>query len=506
MNTNDAIYRAAPKRFQAPICDRTTTAEITGDFTLPDYQPEIRRILRVSLSPLPPAKYVGGSNAEICGTLDYDLLYIGSDGELYSAPLSSEYSFTLPLDITSELDLNEGIIMLCDLSEENLTARLSAPRRLTLRTRLSARVRAYGTMVAEEKSCGEADPLCVERLEKRANASKTVAGFGETISLSDEISAPSENTRIVSATSCVVASEVTAQEGAALCRGEVILRILVCDEGDTKRYETLTKSIPFSESIAIDDLTPDAVCRARGQVSDLTLSVEDGKILCDVSLIPEIIGNVSAPITYSEDLYSTENLCQTSYRDYSLPTVFSIKPTSLSQSERVPIAESGIKQGSRIIDVRCRASADKLETEANKYILSGQCKYSLLLECEGEYSASELLLPFRYEGECEGENIRGHFTSVLVTSCRARCDGANLAIDSELCISGELFGESHIMCVSEVSFGDKIAREDGDIIICFPAPDDTAWSVSKRYFVPVNRISGVTSAEELLSGYVVINK
>ena len=40
------------------LCDKTLRSEVSEDYTLPDYQPEIRRILHVIPTVLPPAKYV----------------------------------------------------------------------------------------------------------------------------------------------------------------------------------------------------------------------------------------------------------------------------------------------------------------------------------------------------------------------------------------------------------------------------------------------------------------
>ena len=144
MNSTDAMYGAAPKRFQMPICDKTLSTEISTDFTLPDYQVEIRRILRVTPQILPPAKYVSGNSAELNGNIDYELLYVGSDGALYSAPLSAEYSITVPLEISSNFDLNEGVTLITDISNESTTTRVSAPRRLCIKCRLACHVKAYG--------------------------------------------------------------------------------------------------------------------------------------------------------------------------------------------------------------------------------------------------------------------------------------------------------------------------------------------------------------------------
>ena len=66
-------YNVVPKA-RIPVCDRAVTSEISGDFTLPDYQPEIKRLLRISASVLPPSKYISERGAEFAGNIDYYVL------------------------------------------------------------------------------------------------------------------------------------------------------------------------------------------------------------------------------------------------------------------------------------------------------------------------------------------------------------------------------------------------------------------------------------------------
>ena len=72
------------RRVRMPICDRTINTEMSNDYTLPDYQPEIRRILHVNATVTHPTKYVSAAGAEFNGSIDYDLIYVGTDGELYT--------------------------------------------------------------------------------------------------------------------------------------------------------------------------------------------------------------------------------------------------------------------------------------------------------------------------------------------------------------------------------------------------------------------------------------
>ena len=57
---------------QLPYPARHMTAEVTGDFTLPDYQPEIKKLLRIGVNLLPPD--LGRSQRDLMGSMDYYVL------------------------------------------------------------------------------------------------------------------------------------------------------------------------------------------------------------------------------------------------------------------------------------------------------------------------------------------------------------------------------------------------------------------------------------------------
>ena len=82
---------------QMPVCDGVFHSEISSDFTLPDYKSEIRKLLSTKVKILPPRQYIGNKNANAEGEIIYKILYVSTDGLLYSATLSDKYSFNMEL-------------------------------------------------------------------------------------------------------------------------------------------------------------------------------------------------------------------------------------------------------------------------------------------------------------------------------------------------------------------------------------------------------------------------
>ena len=156
-------------------------SEVAKDYTLPDYQPEVRRVLHVGTQILPPAKYVTGNRAELNGTVEYTVLYVGMDGELYSAPLSAEYSAAIPLEDTGRFDFGEGVCLLTDTVCETVNTRLTSPRRLSIKSRLRSKVGAYGQRRLEEDISGGSRMETVQRLDREGMGLMLTDGLSEVI-------------------------------------------------------------------------------------------------------------------------------------------------------------------------------------------------------------------------------------------------------------------------------------------------------------------------------------
>ena len=155
---------AGGARIQDLLCDRQNVTELSGDFSLPDYQPEIKRLLRVRATVSPPDKYIGTGNVDFSGMIDYCILYAGNDGALYCANESQEYQFSVPLEMTSDFDLGDGLVCDAETVADMAVGRVIAPRKLSVKCRLRSRVQIRGTWrnrSAEERNqalsgCAEA--------------------------------------------------------------------------------------------------------------------------------------------------------------------------------------------------------------------------------------------------------------------------------------------------------------------------------------------------------------
>ncbi len=483
-NTMDGI------RVQVPVCDKTVVSELSSDFSLPDYQPEVKRLLRVRAAFAPPAKYIGAGSTDFSGTVDYTILYCGNDGALYSTTETAEYNFSAPMEMTSDIDFNEGLTCDVDLVPDMTVGRVAAPRKLSVKCRLRAHVRIWGTQILED-TAKNLDQSTLQRLCGHASCARIFTGLGEPLALGDEILLDSESAdlRVIAAEGQVFVGEAAAGSGTVNCRGELCLKLLVCHESREEPPSALLRRIPFTQAVTTDGAEVNCDACADGVCTELRITVEEGRILCEATLRLRTRAQRNETISFTRDLYSTNAACEARTLTRVLPEAVKCLNGNFSLNTTLPLEEVGIRPGMQVLDLALTPTVTSLEGEHGKCYLNGKCRAHLILSDGEETSAQELELPFRYETDGCGETPSDFDAAVDAISCRARIDGERLGIDAELAVAMALRTESRIDMLTEVHLGEQFGRTGAAYTICYPAKDDTLWSVAKRYHRAVETVS-----------------
>ena len=150
---------------------RTETVEVSEDFSLPDYVPEVRRVLGVVRDATADNGFRDGATYLQEGNVCYTVFYLGEDGQVTSVPLSSAYSAKVPLP--EDFAAEDGFVIVWDL--ENVSCRVTSPRRLSLSARLRMQSLAAGREDASCRRIGEHPEAMVLRRETVPNVRLSTA-------------------------------------------------------------------------------------------------------------------------------------------------------------------------------------------------------------------------------------------------------------------------------------------------------------------------------------------
>lgn len=484
-------------RIQSPICDRQSALELSTDFSLPDYQPEIKRLLRVRATPLPPDRYVGAGNADFTGSITYSVLYAGNDGELYSTTETGEYHFSVPVEMTSDFEWNEGITCDCELIPEHTVGRVSGPRKFSVRCRLRTRVRMWGIRLLGESISG-AEQNAIQKLCGHCDAAEFSIGNGDSLQLADEILCDSKGNdlRVISTQGQVFVAETVAGSGIVCCRGEASIKLLVQTEDSQSTPQAVWRRIPFVQDVPVDGAAVNCDSCATGTVSDIQVTVEENRILCEVTLCLQARTQHNRHLSYTRDIYSTVAECETKYSTAQVARALKCNSGNVSVNCTIPLEQAGIRANMSVVDVSVAPSTPNTAQENGKYVVSGQCRCQAILSDGEEYSAQEFEIPYRYECEGSAEAVKDFRVSVEAISARARVDSERIGVDVELAVVLSTRGESEIRLLREAHFSDALVRHSSTYTICYPAADDTLWSVSKRYHRAIDTVSALNGLSD----------
>ena len=468
---------------QIPMMQKSVTTELSEEFSIPDYQPEIKRILRVEARALPADRYVGSNSAEFSGKMEYTLFYLGEDGELYGCSFEGDYRVLQPVEIPGELSFGEGILCDADIFSETVSGRLLSPRKFLVKTRLHSEIRLYAA-----RELGEELPENCESEALMGNilCTEHLIGTGEPFHLFDEIPTVFDETRVLACQGNVQVNELFCGDGKLDCRGELVLKLTTVKEGSGDAPTVLFRSLPFSESIEIDHLTSDSLASSDGHMTQCEVTVEEGRILCDAEVILSARALQNTPLVYTRDRFAIG-------ADSSAVTESCLCPTSIASgvghftfSATIPLTDAGIAGDQMICDATLSPIVREVSTEGGRLTISGKCRCHAVLQDGDEWSSAEFEVPFHYDGGACREALP---SDLMVTanalSSRAKSEGDQLKIDSEIAVSYTLSGEEKIDRVVSMTVGDAIAEPVASLRICYPTNGDSLWALAKRYHKPL---------------------
>lgn len=496
---------------EAALADRTALCDLNDEFTLPDYMPPIGRVVAVEGIAAPPSRYIGGGNVEYAGAVRYRLTYeaipdgesreaIGSSapcGELWCAELVSEYDTLIPLEKSAAdggaLPDLSGCVSVAFAEVENVTARVTAPRRAYLRSRVRVRARVQAPLANGCLVRGDAPETGIRTLTAPLRCGATVVGASEPISLHDtvpaeEIAAHGKgDVRVVGCRGRIfVADAVLSPEGVS-CRGEAAIELLLCCDGEGERPFSLTRRIPLAAEIPLDsdfpeEYAPMGAC-AWGRCTSVNAAVEDGTLVCEAECRLYADAAASGGAEYLRDIYSCDCNSEVAMREVRVFRPVFCGNANISVS-------GGTENGGRAVrisDVSAAVIPESLSAgcdEDGRIFVSGKLRASVVTDDGASFAGREFDLPFRYTGvQTErGSEIRCD-ADVSVAGCRARTEGDRIVCDCELAIALRSDAQCRVSTVGEVNFTSPRKREGGaaDYVVCYPAADDTLWSVSRRY-------------------------
>ncbi len=472
--------------------EQNSPHEAYEEFMLPDYMPEVRRIVSCSATVLPDSRYIDQNGVTLSGIVVYTVLYIGDDGGLNSAPLSTEYTHVCPVR-RDEGDLS-GASLCCKTQLESVVCRATAPRALKITSRLKSKLFYINELAPESaitatgdegtEKVSSADESSIER-RCRTVESVNVRFVSGTGSSSGEMQIP-DGAKIISCIGRAAVFDTQVDGSAVSLRGDTYVECL-CLESDG-RYTTVRAKAPLEERITTDGTLSSSEAPATASASARCASVNlnggtDSVYSWNMEYDIDATVAQKCSCEIIDDAYSTKYACNITHSDADALRVL------MNRNQRLSISGSKQLIGSTdrsIALVSGRASIENAEVDPNGQLtLCGVCTVSVVCIGDGDAVSEDVQIPVRLPCDCRRTSGAHPYmiTDTEVISADARIDGDRLSVNAELSITPLILESTEERFIGEISLdhASPVSDRGGNVTVYFPKPDETLWDIGKHY-------------------------
>ena len=468
--------------------------ECAGDYTLPDYMPEIAKMMICTPRLVPAGKYIGSERAEFSGSVVYSVVYTGEDGEPFYTMLTGDYEYSVPLGDAAS---SPRIEIFDDPVIESVSVRASGPRRISVRTRISVSPSIIYECESAPRSFYDDSDMKYQTLTSQLSSTEQ-GHFDSGEFMVEEAFRldTSPDAEFVGCEGNACIGEITVAGGSVRCRGEAECRIVYYDIDRGRRKLMMEKKkFRFEREIPLGTLRETSGYRAYAKVISCDMSrTESGDMLCEMSVCVSGDYTMSRGREFLRDVYSCTHACEAEYERSSYRKDVLCKNANFSYHGQAQLPSSISRDG--YVSYSCATvKVTECGVSDGGALVCGDITVECLVGCDGEGECEYAICPIRIPFKCElpVSNLAEQYDMRVhcdVVGVRTRVDGENVVADAELYLSMFVTGEDFVRCVCSIEdSGECESKVRDGILVYYPDKDETLWSVAKKYRVPISSVA-----------------
>lgn len=486
------------KKELVPVCETifegTSEQPIDLDFSLPDYCPDIERILKCRVCPSVTAKSITGDRMDVDGSAVIRLYYLDSRKQAirlceHTVPFSCSFNLkAAPTDPVSSVRLRT----------EYLNCRALSPRRLDIHGAFSVCVSVYDKGEQEICSRIEGDDiqqkLHQEQISRLCGTGQQQFSVSEVLDIGQGKGTPES---ILRSELTVHTESAKALNDKIMLKGEAVLHLLYITDIESGSQDTMTFHVPFSQILDVQGVNENTGNEIMVDVMnyDVSLKSEFDESSTLVSLDARLCACVFAYETIGadvvDDAYSTAYELELTYKQNRYNALTCLLNTDITAKGEVNTGDSGI---TRVIDIWSDTVNSMTVYENDVLTVKGKVNCCILaLDRDGVPFYAERPIDFSVN-----PSVPSGLSEVIVHSRPAVkslsfiITGDNtLEVKADLTLSGAVFDTR--TCRSVVSAeGREDQRREKDshaaLTLYYADEGESLWSIARLYCTSVEAI------------------
>ena len=477
--------------------------ESVGEYSLPDYNGDVKKVLLVKADVYPAGKFVGDDTLEFSGAVGYEIVYVDGENNITHAEFSTDYDAAVRVNSENYLDSDiKTSVLSCNM-------RLIGPRKLSVKCSLDNTVRISEKRVYSID--GDAflnyEP---EFISESASIFTSEFGTGEMREINEEILAVDGaiadeiEVLLTDITPCV--DVVNKTGGTAELKG--VLRVNALYRNGESELKTTEAEIGFSEEVALDTAYEFDDLDVRVDMANKKVSVvptEDGvSVTLSLNATPKIYGRKNSSFELVADSYLKERGSENEHSDFGYIEYACTSNDEVSFEYRSELGEGDLSGDFEIIYTDAFAKVEECDFADNSVKILGEIKFNAIacqVSEEGvrTYTPIKITAPFSNNVNINCQKWGNMHTDCSVCARDAKMNVANgeVVATCDLAFAVNVyFDRSKRALVASYVTEEEYSHDDSLVSVYYPDASESLFGIAKKFHTSVGAIASANRLSE----------
>ncbi|HEX3025885.1 MAG TPA: SPOCS domain-containing protein [Clostridia bacterium] len=503
-------------RISEPVFETAADHPIECDIILPDYCPDIARILKSEANVCIDSKSVDGGRLTIGGNFTVKIIYIPENSGVIRC-ISHDQAFSAQFEAGQA---EPEAYVKAKARVVYVNCRPVGPRRVQVKASVGISAKIWCRK--EEEFVSGAEDQNAEMLRKQMKACSLVGAADRDFKLSDELEVgygKPEIAAVIKSDAVAVVQDYKVISNKIILKGEVMLHTIYSTDQDggemredeeqentpRPKLEMMEHTIPISQIIDLEGADEDCICDVglmAGALKVEAASDEDGEsrvLAVEMDLTATVRAYKMQEFFIVTDAYCPDYDMDLKTRQLSFEQIVdTVKATEMIR-ESVDIAGMDVAS---ITDCTVKADIDNVSLEGKVLNISGSLNASFLAEdSQSGPSGFEKAIPFRIREELkEAAEVMRCEPNITVVSTGYSMNGLDkIDLRVECMVEAMIFGVSSETAVTDMNVDDSRPKECGNkkaLTLYYADEGEKIWDIAKKYSTSMDAIKRENGMEE----------
>ena len=478
------------------VYDGNNEQAVELDYILPDYFPEVFKVIKCQLSPRIVSHNISGEKLTYELVVGIRVLYMSEDSNALRS-IEQKMNYTKTVNLGTQSDKMQVVIV---PKSDYINCRVVNQRRLDFRGAVSSKIKA--TCEKKQQIVSDAFGGNIQLKKETVSYPTNRLTATKRTTIIEDLDMGAVKPAIISiarSDASIVSSENKIITNKLITKGEANIDILyTCENENGDGLDTMQFTLPFSQVIDMDGINEKYDAMVDVNVISCEIiphgtSGESREVECEMNLEINCVANKFDNVDIVTDAFSTTHPVNFEYIDAKIEK----KPIPINLSQVVK-SNLEYKEGdiSGVYDswVKVNNIMSRMDIPTNTMYFAGVCNVVVMAKNqEGKPIYLENDMPFETAMQVEnaGDDSYAEPKATVVSNSYNLTSTNTVEVKAEINIGGYMYEAESNKLVSNIEVDEAVNKEhEGDyaLKLYFADNGEDVWEIAKKYSTSIKAV------------------